>query len=89
MIDHFDYKTNITVPKRDLIGLLLPRLNMLTGGSVGSSASIVFVLGLLSLFSIRAKDHFNNVFKIIISFVLLLAAVLTISTFYFNFYFNF
>jgi len=76
----FDYKTNITVPKRDLIGLLLPRLNMLTGGSVGSSASIVFVLGLLSLFSIRAKDHFNNVFKIIISFVLLLAAVLTIST---------
>ncbi len=76
----FDSKTYITIPKRDLIGLLLPRLNMLIGGSVGSSASIVFALGLLSLFSIRAQDHFNNVFKIIISFVFLFAAVLTIST---------
>jgi hypothetical protein len=76
----FNLNSQTTVPEREVMGLFIPRLNMLIGGSVGSSASIVFALGLLSLFSISSKNYFNNVIKIIFSIVFLFAALLTIST---------
>jgi hypothetical protein len=63
---------------RSLFGSdLIMRLNPMLGGALGSSAGILMTLSMIALFNVDNGIHYS--FKILLSLVLALAAILTIS----------
>jgi len=71
-----DLNSNANALSRSDGLLFLPRLNLLSGGSLGSCAAIFFALG-ISVFNI---DSFkSNIIKIIIGLTLIISSILTLS----------
>jgi len=68
---------NIEQISRSIGGISFPRLNLFTGGALGSSAAIFFILGLVALFNLQRKSFW--VAKIL-SIPLLVAAAASLST---------
>lgn len=68
---------NIEQVSRTVGSFSLPRLNLFTGGALGSSGALFFILGLVAFFNLQSKPFWVTK---ILSIPLLLAAVVTVST---------
>jgi hypothetical protein len=70
--------SNSLTPERDSIFMIsIPRLNLLTGGALGSSAAVFILLALLIMFN---KNIFHiNSFKYTLIFIFVISALMTSS----------
>jgi hypothetical protein len=74
---NYEFDSDLIAGSRSVLeGSNFPRLNLFTGGALGSSAAIIFGLGLVAFFA--SKNYLNVLFKIL-SFPLFISSFLSFS----------
>ena len=77
-VGDFDINNQIIIPERNLLGSLIPRLNILLGGAVGSVASILVGIGLCIAF-VKNEIIKSWFLRMVVFSSLILAAIFSIS----------